>query len=416
MNTPIVEPVIAIHAEHAADAWADRCGAVERPDYYLADLKQIDNRISENLDGLVVAASRIWDLLAQGLEGGEPAAVFTAAVVAVTEGNRDWMSQVLEVVVDKYTAKAMASAIAWVGAGNDHRLTSQLLASENPLHQHAGLAANAIQGIALPDDLFQRRDLTSHPRFLKSIGELGLTSLRRPCSSQLSSDNVEARFWAAWSCRLLGDSSAKRELMDIVTNEPDFAEKACPLIARGEAYAATADWLGKLAANAELQRLALVTTGAIADPVLAPWLIEFMANEELAPAAGEAFSMITGVDLEREDLTVDAGEVDESAGASDEASGKAEPADTDAPLPVPDPSLVKGWWAENGGRFKPGKRYLAGKTINRDNLWTVLAEGPQRQRAAAAIELALLEPGKPLFNVRAKVGDQVRRILSQSCE
>ena len=416
MNTPTVEPVIAIHAEHAADAWANRCDAVTRPDYFLADLKPIDNRISENLHGLAVAASRIWDVLAEGLDGGEPAAVFTAAVVAITEGNRDWMAQVVEAVVDAEAAGALASAIAWVGADNDHRLTSQLLANEDPMHQHAGLAANAIQGIGLPDDLLKRKDLTSHPRFLKSVGELGLTGLRRPCSSQMSSDNAAARFWAAWSCRLLGDSSAKRELMDIVINEPDFAVRACPLIARGEPSAATAERLGKLAAQPESQPLALVTTGAIGDPVLAPWLIEFMANDEPARAAGEALSMITGVDLEREDLTADAGEVDESAESSDDASSAAEPAEADAPLPVPDPSLVKVWWAENGSRFEPGKRYLAGKTIHRDELWTVLAEGPQRQRAAAAIELALLEPGKPLFNVRAKVGDQVRWILNQSCE
>ena len=31
----------------------------------------------------------------------------------------------------------------------------------------------------------------------------------------------------------------------------------------------------------------------------------------------------------------------------------------------------------------------------------VLKTGRQRQRAAAALELAILQPGKPLFNVRA---------------
>jgi hypothetical protein len=45
------------------------------------------------------------------------------------------------------------------------------------------------------------------------------------------------------------------------------------------------------------------------------------------------------------------------------------------------------------------------------NLWQVLQTGYQRQRAAAAIELTILQPGQALFEVRAP-GFRQQRILA----
>jgi hypothetical protein len=46
-------------------------------------------------------------------------------------------------------------------------------------------------------------------------------------------------------------------------------------------------------------------------------------------------------------------------------------------------------------------RYLCGQPISRENCRRVLIEGFQRQRIAAALELALLNPDEPLFEWRA---------------
>jgi hypothetical protein len=53
-------------------------------------------------------------------------------------------------------------------------------------------------------------------------------------------------------------------------------------------------------------------------------------------------------------------------------------------------------------------RYLLGRPITIESLRQALKIGYQRQRAAAAIELALLNPGKPLFEVRAPAHRQQR--------
>jgi hypothetical protein len=70
-------------------------------------------------------------------------------------------------------------------------------------------------------------------------------------------------------------------------------------------------------------------------------------------------------------------------------------------VPWREPDLINAGWAENGKKFKPGTRYLCGHPISVEQCRTVLRSGFQRQRAAAALELALLAPGKPLFEIRS---------------
>jgi len=75
--------------------------------------------------------------------------------------------------------------------------------------------------------------------------------------------------------------------------------------------------------------------------------------------------------------------------------------DADENLPWPDPNLIQKWWLSNRGAFQPGTRHLLGKPITIDWCKQVLRIGRQRQRAAAALELAMRQPGNPLFEVRA---------------
>ena len=76
----------------------------------------------------------------------------------------------------------------------------------------------------------------------------------------------------------------------------------------------------------------------------------------------------------------------------------------------PDPVAVRKWWEGHQGGFSSGTRYLVGQPIGPESLGRVLREGYQRQRAAAALELAIMTPGKPLFEVRAP-GFRQQRLL-----
>jgi hypothetical protein len=74
--------------------------------------------------------------------------------------------------------------------------------------------------------------------------------------------------------------------------------------------------------------------------------------------------------------------------------------DVDEDLPWPDPELAKEWWHRRSDTFSSGERYFHGKAISETYLQQVLCFGSQRQRAHAAIESALLNPGRPLFETR----------------
>ena len=76
-------------------------------------------------------------------------------------------------------------------------------------------------------------------------------------------------------------------------------------------------------------------------------------------------------------------------------------AEADDDVAWPDTTRLRAWWDEHRHAFVPGIRYLAGIPIRPPELADVLRTGNQQQRAAAALELALLHPDAPLLDVTA---------------
>jgi len=160
------------------------------------------------------------------------------------------------------------------------------------------------------------------------------------------------------------------------------------------------EWQKELARTPGSIRLIIIGAGAIADPALVPWLIDYMSVPEMARVAGESFSMITGVDLAQEHLE-GVWPAGFEAGPTENPEDENVELDPDENLPWPNPTLIGDWWHKNKQNFKSGVRYLCGKPILEKQCQHVLRYGYQRQRAAAAIELAMMHPGTPLFNVKA---------------
>jgi len=189
-------------------------------------------------------------------------------------------------------------------------------------------------------------------------------------------------------------------LQNFAETEGPHAERACSTALRRMRIAEGHDWIKAIAKKTNLQRIALIGAAAIGDPIVIPWLIENMSIPDMARVAGEAFSMITGVDIVDENLE---GEWPEGfeAGPTEEPEDEDVEMDPDEDLPWPEPDLIHKWWSENKNNFRNGTRYICGKPISEGQCQNVLRYGYQRQRAAAAIELAMMKPGQPLFEVRA---------------
>jgi uncharacterized protein (TIGR02270 family) len=244
------------------------------------------------------------------------------------------------------------------------------------------------------------------------VGELGRTDLLGAVLRETKSDDAACRFWAAWAAALLGDYQGRRLLRDIAESDSPFADRASVLALRMLHSSESHAWQRALASQPAQLRLAVIGAGAIGDPVHVPWLIDRMETPAVARVAGEALTMITGLDLVDENME---GEWPEGfeAGPTEDPEDENVEMDPDEDLPWPQPEKVRSWWDKRRTEFWDGSRYLCGKPIDEAACRDVLRSGLQRQRRAAALELALMHPNAPLFNTSAP-GFRQQRFLSAS--
>ena len=409
----VIPVVIEQHAEETAFLWLFRDAAVHEPHYSLSDMAHLDDRVDAHINGLRIAGDEGWNILKQTLMWEDAGEVFAAAVLAFETGVEERIQAVLEAGSDDYElSRGLVSALGWLPFNQVNGYIENLAAAESSALRRIGLAAyvahrqNPEQFLinALSDD-----DAVLRARALRAAGELGRKDLLPTLKDHTKEDDTNCRFSAAWSATLLGDASIVPVLRSIAESEEPHAEKACCMALRLMHLSDAHVWLQELSKNPNLQRLAVTGYGVIGDPMSVPWLIRMMEVEELARVAGESFTMITGVDIAYEDLE---GEWPEGfeAGPTEAPEDEDVELDPDEDLPWPEPELISGWWSKDKGGFRNGTRYLLGKPISPDQCQHVLIHGYQRQRSAAAIELAMVHSGQPLFEVRAP-GFRQKQIL-----
>ena len=421
----VLQSIIDQHAEGAAFHWMLREGAVRAPHYSLRDLVKLDDRLEGHLDGLRIAAEAGWEAARAGLGSGEPDELFVAAVLAVISGRAERLAVVREAALaSPDSRRGLAAALAWVPFERSRPALELLLADPAASLRAAALSAAVAHGwdpgealgSALASD-----DLTLRAAAARAAGRLGrvdlLPQLRAALvdrGSSLPSAPLlrPLRFAAAWSAARLGDATAPMTLAEIARHGGPRADAAAQLAIRRLPADAARDWLQDLAGRAETLRLAAIALGALGDPAHLPWLIEVMRVPAAARAAGEAVSWITGLDLAYEDLDGEA-PADFEAGPTENPADEDVALDPDEDLPWPAPQRLAAWWEGNRTRFPAGTRHLMGLPIEPENLRRVLQAGWQRQRAAAALELALTNPRAPLFETRTPAFRQGQALASR---
>jgi len=417
-STSMVIPVvIEQHAEEAAFHWLLRDAAVCAPHYSLDDLAKLDNRLDAHIDGLRIAGEAGWEMCQEQLGWEEAGEVFVAAILAFQSGHEARIQAVLEAgSASRELSRSLVSALGWLPYQQVETYIQQLLTAESSDLRRIGIAAYAVHrrdpGYPLTAAL-SGDDPWLKARALRAVGELGRVDLFPLLQNNLNVDDELCRFSAAWSAALLGDMGAIPTLQAIASLDCLYREEAVKMALRRMDLVAAHAWRQALAYNPDSMRLAVIGAGVVGDPVSIPWLMEQMSIPELARVAGEAFTMITGVDIAYEDLE---GEWTEgfAAGPTEDPEDENVAMDPDEDLPWPKPEAIHTWWRSHQGQFRSGTRYLLGKPMSRDWLQDVLRNGRQRQRAAAALELAMQQPGQPLFEIRAPGFRQQQLLLAYS--
>jgi len=424
---PIVHVVVQQHAEESAMLRHVRSVLVRAPHVALLHLGRLDERIAAHLDGLAVAGPAGTALCLQALERPGAGEVFALAVRAIESRDLRLFDHVLALVPAlPDAARGVASALGWVSAAELQGVVRQLLASAQPHQRALGLAAcrmhrvdpGPVLSAALADPTPEVRAAA-----LRAAGELGRLDLLEPARRAIADDHPAVVFQAASAACLLGDRKSSLRVLSAAAQQRSPWSIAALSLAMA---ASTPGQAGELAralskaaqdapADREQRRHLVRALGLLGDSRFVPWLIERMAEPEMARLAGESFSVLTGADLARQDLeTLTPPVLPETP--SDDPEDDDVALDEDDSLPWPDVDKVLAWWSGQAAlqaAATAGRRLFDGAIVSPAIAARVLREGTQRRRAHAAQLACALEPGRPLFQIAAPVPRQ-RRWLATS--
>jgi uncharacterized protein (TIGR02270 family) len=414
-SSAVIDEVIEQHAEEAAFLWTARDRAVFASSYSLRDISALDERVEAHLDGLRVAGPFGWQICDHTLEHAEPGVVFAAAVLAFDSGDTERIRRVLEIgCLTPELQRGLTSALGWLPFSKIEADLKDLLDSKRPEMRCIGIAAFAAHrrdpGQPLTRALSDP-DAGLRVRALKACAELGRADLLFAILPAMADEDEECRFLAAWSAARLGDRSQQvvRMLQEIAIGDSEYAERALGTALRIMNLHAATPWYQQLKTEPAHLRAAAAAAGTIGGPEFITDLINLMKNPPIARVAGEAFSMITGLNLAYENLSGDAPEGFETGPIEDPEDGNVS-MDPDENLPWPAPDRLAKWWNQHRAKFQMGRRYLRGKEISIQSLHEVLIDGNQRERDAAALELAIKEPTQPLFAVQGRASFQLEEL------
>jgi uncharacterized protein (TIGR02270 family) len=408
----IVADVVERHAEEAAFLWLLRDAATDQPHFDLQSLGRLEERVEAHLDGLRVAGEAgyqiAWDNFQQSPGPGE---LFTISLTALEGGDPTRIARTLDFAEAFPTARrGFFGALGWATRQTLRGEVAAWLQATVPFRRLAGVVACSLHradpGGRMEDLLNDEPAIRA--RALRLAGELGRTDLQGRLAQALEDEDPFCRFWAAWSTGLLGDRVASiPRLEPYAAADGSLGRHALDLLVRLMKPDDGVNWLRQRSQDPSQTRLVVIAAGILGDSTVLPWLVRKMREPNLARVAGESFTMITGLDLSKSQLEGTRPD-GVNAGPTDEPANENVAMDPDENLPWPDPNKLEAWWSEHGSRLPHSARLFVGLSLGEGICLKVWQEGYQRQRRAAAFELALMRPGSHLWNWRARSSVQAR--------
>jgi len=396
----------------AAFLWILRSLAVTQPHYTANDIWELEQRIEVSLDGLMTSIDMGWQACESALELQEPGEVFAATVIALRSHEVSKIQKTVEVGLENDLATpGLISAMGWLPADITNPWTERFLKSKEMSHKYLGTAICSVRrqdpgklltNILLRDDCLQHEKL--YARALRLTGELRRQDGMPAINQAMSADSEGIRFWATWSAALLGHQGCAHNFQPFIAEMGPYQNQAIQLAFRILPVEQAREWISKLVEDESQVRAVIKAIGVLGDPHAINWLIHKMQVPEVARLAGEAFSHITGIDLKKNQLLMEFPDSPLPSIPDDEIENNHIGLDEDEHLPYPDAEKITAIWREHGQHFIVGHRYFMGHPVTApEALKEIVKKGTQRQRHAAAMELALTENGLPLANTCARI-------------
>ena len=399
------------YADDAAFLWLLRTKAVDQPHYDRNAIAELDERIQAQLNGLMTAPEEAWSICESSLSLQQPGELFVASVIAF----RSLEIRKIQIVVETGLSNAssfdaLVAAMAWLPGRLVHSWIKKFLISKDMDHKYLALAVCSSRREdprEYLDNILQRPDCLAHEklyaRALRLIGELKRFDLLPALRKGTLEENRAIKFWAYWSQILLGDKQLSMHMEPWVFEENPLQHTAIELCFRSLSVEIARDWISRLAKTPKNLRFAIHASTVLGDPQAINWLLIQMSKPALSRVAAEAFSTITGIDLEAHNLILE--EIPELDNCLPDDGAKNEEfyIDDDEYLPFPDINKIAAVWQKYHQRFAFGHRYFMGQKLaysqqNNHYLQEIFNNGKQRHRSAAALEISLYDSSQYLSN------------------
>jgi len=397
------------YVDEASFLWILRSIAIDQPHYTKEDINELEQRIEAQLDGLMISIDVAWEICLEALDLEQAGEVFTSTIIAFKSHDSTKIQKVIEVGLSSdETFKGLVSALGWLPEKFVHPWIKKFLSSKDLNHKYLALACCSVRRenpgehlnrMLARDDCKQHIKLYS--RALRLIGELRRLDLMPALNEAIDSDDEDVKFWANWSSILLGNKKCVENLEPYIFKTCIYQMRAIDIAFRVLPIERARVWISKLSNDKAQVRAIIKATGVLGDPHAVNWLIVKMREPAISRLAAESFTMITGFDIEENNLT---GELSAHMDLhpNDESGDADVSLDEDENLAWPDYEKVSFFWMNNGQNFVAGHRYFMGESITAENLNIKLFNAFQRQKNSASMELALTNSSTPLKNTRAR--------------
>ena len=414
IRQPSLPDILAQHAEQAGFLFEQRSAMTTAANIGLKELAWHDEQLDAHLDGLRLAGPDTWNIIQTTLDPGTPGGLFVATVLTLETRDTPRLKQLLAYGEANTAAQpGLLWAFEWAALTFTQPLLAPLLTSRSPFYRRIGLhllGRHALQGDTEWERALSDPDAALQIQALQAIAESGTTALLPHCLALAQSGQGEICFWAARAAALLGEKDQSvAHLVPWAQTPNRLQSQATTLLANIIPIAEAQPFLTHLARQGLDRRLLVQLAGELGDPASLPALLRLLPDAALGRLAGQAFSMITGVNLVEENLDRPAPET-VSTGPTDSAEDNDVASDPDESLPWPDGENINRYWSQRKDKPGPGIRHLQGKPVTPATCYATLRTGFQPQRATAALQLKLLQPAQPMFCIDAPVWRQQRTL------